>query len=286
MARKQRIFIASSGESLAIAEALQRALEHSHEVTIWSQGVFTPARGIFGSIVEAVAAHRYGIFVFGPDDILESRERKIFAPRLNVVLEAGYFAGVHGMHRTFIVQPRGGKVETLSDLAGINPVDFDLERFQREPDAAMGSAASSIKVAIQRDRLIYPAARLAMKNILSPSVAEMHSTQIPEQPYCFCVELGAGQSIRVEMSLGGDAAQARARPGDVIGFRLAAANALWDLKPTNPDTPMRRTLIAEGPGIATHSFGIGALVDSVGLDVYENDDEAPTWSKCMSVRHP
>ncbi len=286
MARKQRVFIGSSVESLDISKALQRQLDHTHHVTIWSQDVFTPARGVFESIADAVRGHSYGIFVFGPDDVMETRDTKIMAPRLNVVLEAGYFAGVHGMHRTFIVQPRGGKVQTLSDLAGINPVDFDWDRFQSEPDAALGSAASSIARAIELDRLTYPANHRNRKNILSLANKVVVATSLDEgEHYCLCVELGAGQSIRVDLAIETIEQGAAVNPGEIITFRLSASNALWDSKPGRYTDAWRQSLDAEGPGLAVQGLRVGSLAKSLRIDVFENDDQEPTWSKTIQVQH-
>lgn len=284
MARKQRIFIGSSVESLPIAQALQRQMDHAHLVTIWSQDTFTPARNVFDSIAAAVRGHAYGVFIFGPDDVIETRHTKTMAPRLNVVLEAGYFAGVHGMHRTFILQPRGGKVRTLSDLAGITPVEFDLERFLSEPDAALGSAASSIARAIELDRLTYPAKRLNLNNLLSTSHNSIVATTIDEgEKNCLCVELGAGQSIRVDLVIEPIQQEIASEAHDFVTFRLSAHNSLWLLNAFNYTNVWRQSLIAEGPGMAVQSLRIGKAANKVRIDVYENDDDQPTWSKPLEV---
>ena len=51
------------------------------------------------------------------DDKVGTGAKREFAPRDNVVYEAGYFAGAKGRHRSLIIREKGAKVPT--DLGGI-----------------------------------------------------------------------------------------------------------------------------------------------------------------------
>ena len=58
-----------------------------------------------------------GIFLFTKDDELHQPDKVIFAPRDNVVLEAGYFLKAKGHARTIIILEKGAKWP--SDLHGL-----------------------------------------------------------------------------------------------------------------------------------------------------------------------
>src|SRR5262249_2475318 len=76
---------------------------------------FPASQTIWDSIQEAIHFTRCGVFLFMADDKLQSRVRE-YAPRDNVVYEAGYFAGARGRERTLIIRETGAKVPT--DLGG------------------------------------------------------------------------------------------------------------------------------------------------------------------------
>ena len=73
---------------------------------------------IWDSIERAERLTDGGIFLFMSDDSISVGDgAKRFAPRDNVVYEAGYFAGAKGRSRTLIIREEGVKLPT--DLDGI-----------------------------------------------------------------------------------------------------------------------------------------------------------------------
>ena len=54
--RKPRLFIASSAESLPIAEAVNVNLDHEFEVTIWKNGTFRLSSTTIDDLVEKSSA--------------------------------------------------------------------------------------------------------------------------------------------------------------------------------------------------------------------------------------
>lgn len=153
---KKRVLVlsASTPRSLQVAKKIQAALDYEFESTVWTQDIFRASRSVYDSFAQAVEAHDYGVFVLGPDDELIMGKETLAVARMNVVFELGYFAGKHGLGRAFYLVPRGTKLDYLSDLAGVQPLDFDLARFERgEESAALGKAATEIADAIRGDRI-------------------------------------------------------------------------------------------------------------------------------------
>ncbi|UYB51133.1 nucleotide-binding protein [Xanthomonas sp. AM6] len=280
MSRKQRIFIGSSAEAHAIAEALQSQLQYDFDVTIWSQDVFTAAVATFESIDEAVRAHAYGVFVFAPDDPMKMRGTEGYAPRLNVVLEMGYFAGVHGMRRTFVLEPRGGIVHTLSDLAGITTAQFDLDRFKSDGAAALGPAVYAIKQAISRDRIAYPREHLGRQNLLSPEVRTLIGAKGIDEPdrYCLAAKLGQSQSIKLTIR-GSFRQDDEPEKAFAWGFPISPVNTHWERLPPLGIHDGTQSLYALGPGLAHTTVKFRDVLVAVEFDVFENDSASPTFTK-------
>ncbi len=126
MARKRpRVFLGSSSEGLKIAKNLQVLLDHSCEVTIWSQGVFGLSAGTLESLVLALDDFDFAVLVLTPDDMVNSREQTTSAPRDNVLFELGLFMGGLGRNRTFILYDRTQEIKLPSDLAGVTPATYE-----------------------------------------------------------------------------------------------------------------------------------------------------------------
>jgi hypothetical protein len=84
----------------------------------------------------------FGLFLFEPDDVVESRGTTIEAPRDNVIFELGLFMSRLGVKRAFAMAPRG-RVKVLSDVAGLKLIEYD------DPP---GVADLRAKIAISRRR--------------------------------------------------------------------------------------------------------------------------------------
>jgi hypothetical protein len=148
---KPRAFIASSVEGRSLAYAAQSNLEHDAECTVWDQGVFTPSACPIEAIVAELSQSDFGIFVFSPDDLVTIRDEEKKAVRDNVVFELGLFMGRLTRERTFILRPRGiGDLRIPTDLAGIEPVDFETGRRDKNDRAALGPACDEIRKVIKK----------------------------------------------------------------------------------------------------------------------------------------
>ena len=125
---KPRVFVASSRESLPLANAIQANLAEELDTMVWNQDVIKPSTFVLESLVEAIPTFDAGIFVLAPDDVRIRRGKKGGVARDNVILELGLFLGALGRHRAFIVVPSGGDLEIPSDLLGLVPLEYDGER--------------------------------------------------------------------------------------------------------------------------------------------------------------
>lgn len=126
MSRK-RIFIGSSSESLGYAEKLKCYFSESFDCTIWNEDFFVLNKNTYETLLKKSIAFDYAIFVGGKDDFIKkSKNRKAkIAPRDNVYLEFGLYAGILSPARTFFVVHKDCKF--ASDLDGITLCLFKNE---------------------------------------------------------------------------------------------------------------------------------------------------------------
>lgn len=150
MARNRpTLFIGSSSESLKVAKALQVLLDHSCEVTIWSQGTFGLGEGTLESLVGMLDDFDFAALVLTPDDLLTSRDETASAPRDNVLFELGLFMGALGRKRTFVVYDRTAKLKLPSDLAGVTAATFQAPE-SGTLVSALGAASTRIEEQINK----------------------------------------------------------------------------------------------------------------------------------------
>src|SRR5947209_1990951 len=129
MSAKPRLFIGSSTEALRIAYAVQWELDYDAEVTIWSQGLFTPSRSTLDNLIANLGQFDFALFVFSADDVLRLRGNEVRSVRDNVLFELGLFLGRIGSKRTFFLVPRNEtELHIPTDLLGITPLTFNAER--------------------------------------------------------------------------------------------------------------------------------------------------------------
>src|SRR5580700_4229107 len=117
---KPTIFIGSSREAEPIATAIQAKLAPMVECMPWTSGVFGLSETTLSSLTAALHNSDFGIFVFAADDLVETRNQLLTAPRDNVIYEAGMFAGHLAFNRCFIALPQGVDVKVPTDLHGVN----------------------------------------------------------------------------------------------------------------------------------------------------------------------
>ncbi len=127
---KQKIFIGSSSENLAIAKAVQVELDHIAYTTIWTQDIFKLTSTTLEDLLTATNKFDFAIFIFNPDDITKLRGNEFQTVRDNVIFELGLFLGrLNNRKKVFLLKPRSVKEMHLpTDLAGVTLGDYDDTR--------------------------------------------------------------------------------------------------------------------------------------------------------------
>lgn len=141
---RSSLFIGSSTEGLAVAKALQRNLDSSCEVEIWSQGTFGLGGGTLQTLLEAAERFDFAVLVLTPDDLVASRGTPASGARDNVLFELGLFMGQLGRERTFVVFDRSRNLKLPSDLAGVTMASYEPHQ-SGNLAAALGAASSAIE---------------------------------------------------------------------------------------------------------------------------------------------
>lgn len=150
-AGRPRVFIGSSTEGLQLAHVIQTLLEYDVDAEIWNQGtVFGLGDATLEALERAVLEYDFGIFVFTPDDELNSRDQIRPVARDNVVFELGLFVGKLTRRRAFVVHPFGKSITLPSDLAGLTTATYDPSKTNLT--AALGPTVQRIREAVQRVR--------------------------------------------------------------------------------------------------------------------------------------
>lgn len=142
---KPRIFIASSIESLPIAEAATVNLDREFEVSLWRTGTFKLSSNAVDDLAAKASSVDFALFVFSPDDLSLIRDKTEHVARDNVVFELGLFIGSIGKERCFILKPRDQEMHLPSDLAGVNFADFDPIRTDKDMESATSAACIAIR---------------------------------------------------------------------------------------------------------------------------------------------
>lgn len=179
--RKPRLFIASSVESLPIAEAVNVNLDHEFECTIWKNGTFKLSSSTVDDLVEKSSTVDFALFIFAPDDITSIRSRNEHVVRDNVIFEMGLFVGAIGKSRSFILKPRNVEMHLPTDLLGVTPADYDATRSDGDLVSATNRACSLIKSEVERLGLINHAALSESRKI----VANPASYELKDHDYRF-----------------------------------------------------------------------------------------------------
>ncbi|MBZ5707437.1 MAG: nucleotide-binding protein [Acidobacteriia bacterium] len=122
---KPVLFIGSSSESLAVANAVYGRLERKPLVPrLWSEGVFQASRTSIENLVTLAQEADFAALVLTSDDITVSRGKSKPSPRDNVIFELGLFMGTLGRERVFIIKPRGLDIRVPTDLLGVTWLDY------------------------------------------------------------------------------------------------------------------------------------------------------------------
>jgi predicted nucleotide-binding protein len=147
---KPRIFIGSSLEGKAIAEAIHVQLQRDGECTVWTAGVFQLSQSNLQNLMFQVADSDFGIFVFSPDDLAEIRGKLFRVARDNVVYELGLFSGALGPERCFFLVPMDVDIHLPSDLLGMQPGSYEVNRSDKSWEAAVAPFCTQIRKQVVR----------------------------------------------------------------------------------------------------------------------------------------
>ena len=128
---------------------MQELLAHDASVTVWNQGtVFGLGNSTLESLEKAVLTYDFAVFIFTPDDAINTRGVTKSVARDNVLFELGLFIGRLGRNRAFVVNPGNNAISLPSDLAGIGTATYDPS--EQEIAAKLGPACNRIRDAIRQ----------------------------------------------------------------------------------------------------------------------------------------
>jgi hypothetical protein len=142
---KPRIFIGSSTEGKAFADAIHSELQSEAECTVWTQGIFGLSESNIEALKRQVDTSEFGIFVFSPDDALTMRGELFSAPRDNVVYELGLFSGALGRERCFFVTPQGTNIHLPTNLLGMTTGWYEMGRSDSNLQRAVGPFCTKVR---------------------------------------------------------------------------------------------------------------------------------------------
>ena len=145
--RKPRVFIGSSQEAKAIADAVQAGLGHAIEAPVWDQEQFRLSEVPIESLERLAGQIDFAVLILTADDMREARGQRHLAPRDNLLFEAGFFVGRLSRGRTFLVRPRNADLQLPSDLAGVSTASYPTDC---ELPVALGPACTEIRSAVAR----------------------------------------------------------------------------------------------------------------------------------------
>jgi hypothetical protein len=114
---RYHVFLGYSSQASDVANLLTRFLTEKLKLRVYDWKNFPPGQSIWEAIEDAERLTNCGIFLFMEDDAIGNGKNKKFAPRDNVLFEAGYFAGAKRRSRALIVREKDAKMPT--DFGGI-----------------------------------------------------------------------------------------------------------------------------------------------------------------------
>ncbi|ETW97715.1 MAG: hypothetical protein ETSY2_44090 [Candidatus Entotheonella gemina] len=146
-AMRAKVFIGSSRNSLRVAEEVQTLLQlHDDiEASLWLYDpVFALGNSTLDGLFNAVDTYDFGVFVFGPDDMLVDNAQPVFVPRDNLIFEYGLFLGKLGRKRAYVIKANQSTI--LTDLSGITIAQYDAQN--PNIHAALGTPCRQVRDAI------------------------------------------------------------------------------------------------------------------------------------------
>jgi hypothetical protein len=119
--------------------------------SVWKHGDF-----ILQVLLEQAPKYDFAVIIFAQDDKTISRGNEAYAPRDNVIFEAGLFMAHLGHKRTFIVTPREQNLKILSDLAGLVLLSYDEPTPTSGLKGALKSVCDKICTEIKQQKIRCP----------------------------------------------------------------------------------------------------------------------------------
>jgi hypothetical protein len=147
---KPRIFIGSSAEAKAVANAIDANLQGIAEPVVWTRGVFGLSGTTVNELMDQVRNADFGIFVFSQDDTAEIRGKLLNVPRDNVIYELGLFSGALGPERCFFLTPEGADMHLPTDLLGMTGGRYNANRRDVNIKAAMNPFCADVEEKVQK----------------------------------------------------------------------------------------------------------------------------------------
>jgi predicted nucleotide-binding protein len=145
---KPKIFVGSSIEGIEVARKIQNELNHEFEIIIWNQGIFDRlGLSFLETLEETVNNFDYGVFIFTPDDTIQSRGETKKIARDNVIFELGMFIGKLTRKKGFLVHPQSMDLHILSDFNGITKATYDSTTSNLQ--ASLGPVCDKIRTSIK-----------------------------------------------------------------------------------------------------------------------------------------
>ena len=152
---RKSIFIGSSSEGLPVAKAVKSNFDHTADVDIWTENIFSLNKSTLDSLINRAAFYDYAIFILTPDDEATIRRKKQKIARDNVIFEFGLFLGSIGTNRAFVIKEKS--VYTFSDFQGITMPTYTT---RDNLVAAVGDACSQIERQIEVSEKLYKFSQL------------------------------------------------------------------------------------------------------------------------------
>lgn len=140
------LFLGCSSEALPLANAIREMLAGEKiDVRVWNSGVFGPSSITLDTLLKAARDSDFAALIFGPDDWVISRGKKLAAPRDNVIFELGLFMGQLDRERAFVISGQKN-IKVPSDLLGLTHIRSKEVGTARANKAAKEVAAELSKV--------------------------------------------------------------------------------------------------------------------------------------------
>jgi predicted nucleotide-binding protein len=116
--QKIRLFIMASKASSEVAAAIEKAcVDQPFTIVTWKEGGLRGANYAIASLEHMLDQSDVAVAIAEPTvDGSHGRD--------NIIFELGFFMGRLGRHRTFLIEPRGEKMELPPELAGVNTLTY------------------------------------------------------------------------------------------------------------------------------------------------------------------